>query len=328
LLPTDHGTRIVCVTPNVSVDRTFVVPRLVPSAVQRTDRTLAAAGGKGLNVARSLVVLGHRPLAVGMIGGHVGSHVAALAHQEGIDARWTGIRGETRTCVVIVSWETGTATVVNEAGPAVSADEWSVFERAVLEEAERAGAVCLCGSLPPGVPAERYGSLVARLRAEGPRGRPVFVDAHGDALASAVGARPTAVKINAEEAAALLGREIVTLDDTVSAAAEIGATGVPQVVVTFGGAGAVLAHSGGVFRAQPPDVDVVSPVGSGDAFLAAYVAAQVEGAGPVAALRRGAAAGAANARSPWGGTFERADYVAALGSVTVRQDGGQALTNA
>ncbi len=320
--------RIVCVTPNVSVDRTFVVPLLLPAAVHRTGCTRAAAGGKGLNVARSLAVLGQRPLVVGMIGGHVGGHVAALAREEGIDARWTGIRGETRTCVVIVSRETGTATVVNEAGPAVSAGEWSAFERAVLEEAGRARAVCLCGSLPPGVPAERYGALVASLRARrgagpaGPEGAPVFVDAHGDALASAVAARPTAVKVNAEEAAALLRRRIVTLDDTVAAAAELGAAGIPQVVITLGGSGAVLAHPGGVFRAQPPDVDAVSAVGSGDAFLAGYVAAQVEGAGPVAALRCGVAAGAANAQSSWGGTFERATYTAALGSVTVRQEAG------
>jgi tagatose 6-phosphate kinase len=311
---------IVCVTPNVSVDRTLVVPALVPSSVLRTDRTLAVAGGKGLNVARSLRVLGHRPLTVGMIGGHTGGQVAALAREEGLDARWTEIRGETRTCVIIVSQESGTATVINEAGPTVSPGEWSAFERAVVQEAAQARAVCLCGSLPPGIPAERYGSLVARLRAERTC---VFVDAHGDALASAVAARPTAVKINAEEATALLGRKIATLDDTVTAAAELGGAGVPQVVITLGRTGAGLAHSGGVFYAEAPKVDTVSAVGSGDAFLAAYVAAQVEGADPVVALRRGVAAGAANAQTAWGGTFDRGSYDAALERVTVRQGQGQ-----
>jgi tagatose 6-phosphate kinase len=311
---------IVCVTPNVSVDRTLVVPALVPSAVLRADRTLAVAGGKGLNVARSLRVLGHQPLTVGMIGGHTGGYVAALAGEEGLDARWTEIRGETRTCVIIVSQETGTATVINEAGPAVSPGEWSAFERAVLQEAAPARAVCLCGSLPPGIPVERYGSLVARLRAEGAC---VFVDARGDALASAVAARPTAVKINAEEATALLGRKIATLDDAVTAAAELGSAGVPQVVITLGRTGAGLAHSGGAFYAEAPAVDTVSAVGSGDAFLAAYVATQVEGADPVVALRRGVAAGAANAQTSWGGTFDRANYDAALKCVTVRQGRGQ-----
>jgi 1-phosphofructokinase family hexose kinase len=316
----DRGAKIVCVTPNVSVDRTFVVPRLVPNVVLRTDRTLAVAGGKGFNVARSLQVLGYQPLTVGMIGGYTGSHVAALARKERLDARWTGIRGETRTCVVIVSRETGTATVINEAGPAVSADEWSAFERAVLQERRRVRAVCLCGSLPAGVPAEQYGSLVARLRT---KAVPVFVDSHGDALASAVVAHPTAVKINAEEAAGLLGRKIVTLDDAAGAAVEVGSTGIQQVVITLGSTGAVLALSGGVFCARPPDVDTVSAVGSGDAFLAAYVAAQVEGTDPVGALRCGVAAGAANAQSSWGGTFGRADYIVALERVIVRQGGVQ-----
>ncbi len=270
----DRDARIICVTPNVCVDRTLVVPRLVPGAVLRTDRTLAVAGGKGLNVARSLRVLGHRPLTVGMIGGHTGGHVAALA-----------------------------------------------FERAVLQEAARAAAICLCGSLPPGIPPERYGSLVTSLRAAA---TPVFVDTHGDALVAAAAARPTCLKINAEEAGGLLGRKLATLDDALTAAAELGSAGISQVVITLGHAGAVLAHAGDVLRAEAPDVDTVSAAGSGDAFLAAYVAAQVEGADPVAALRHGVAAGAANAQTSWGGTFDRATYLALLDRVTVgRQMSGR-----
>jgi tagatose 6-phosphate kinase len=307
-------TTIVCVTPNASVDRTLVVPRLLPSAVLRTDQTLAVAGGKGFNVARSLRVLGHRPVAVAMAGGRTGEHAAALAVAEGIEARWTRIRGETRTCVIVVERETGTATVINEAGPAVGAAEWSAFEDAVAREVAPAGAVCLCGSLPPGIAAERYGALVARLRSGGAA---LFVDAHGDALAAAVAARPAAVKVNAEEAAALLGRRIDALDDALAAAADLRGRGVPQVVVTLGRGGAVLAHPGGAVSARPPVVPTRSPVGSGDAFLAAYAAAHVEGADAVTALRRGVAAGAANAQSPFAGAFARADYLAALDGVTL-----------
>jgi 1-phosphofructokinase family hexose kinase len=310
---------IICVTPNVSLDRTCVVERLVPGAVLRTDQALAVAGGKGLNVARSLHVLGYRPRAVGMIGGRTGDHVAALAREEGIDARWIRIRGETRTCLVIVSSETGTATGIYEAGPVVRVEEWSAFERAVVQEAAHARAVCLSGSLPPGIPADRYGRLVAHLR---DHSTSVFVDTHGDALASAVAAHPTALKINGEEAAVLLGGRIVTLDEAAVAAAKLRSSGVSQVVITLGPSGAAVAHSGGVFRAEAPAVDTVSAVGSGDAFLAGYVAALVEGADPVEALRRGVAAGAANAQTSWGGTFQHASYTTALGLVTVTASRG------
>ncbi len=308
---------IVCVTPNVSVDRTLVVPVLELAAVHRTDRTLAVAGGKGLNVARSLRVLDHHPLAMGMVGGHAGTLVAALAREEGINASWTEIQGETRTCVVVVSRQTGTATVINEAGPSVSAEEWSAFESEIVRTSAKARALCLCGSLPPGVPASKFGSLVAHLRSEG---IPVFVDAHGEALASAVTAIPTAVKINAEEAAQLLGRTIATLDEAAASAAELSGAGIPQVVITLARAGAVLAYSGSVLSARPPELKTASAVGSGDAFLAAYVAAQVEGADPGTALCHGVAAGAANAQSPWAGIFERADYVKALASVALSEE--------
>ena len=312
--PTDRNGPIVCVTPNVSVDHTLVVPGFEPPAVLRTDHALVVAGGKGLNVARSLRVLGHRPLVIGMIGGHIGRLVSALARDEGIDAKWTEIKGETRTCVIIVSRETGLATVINEVGPPVSDQEWAVFEADAVAATAQSRAICVSGSLPPGVSAENYGSLIARLVSEGVE---VYVDAHGDALASAVAARPTAIKINGEEAGGLLGRTVATLDAAAASAAELHRNGIKQVLITLGRAGVVLADDDGVLYARAPSVPTVSAVGSGDAFLAAYVAARAEGLERATALGKGVAAGAANAQSPWGGTFQLADFNRAFASVAV-----------
>lgn len=312
--PTDtHGT-IVCVTPNVSVDHTLVVPGFEQSVVLRTDRARMVAGGKGLNVARSLRVLGHRPLVVGMIGGHVGTLVASLAKDEGIDASWTEIAGETRTCVILVSPDTGMATVINEAGPSVSEKEWASFEANVVAASSRANTVCFSGSLPPGVSADKQGSLIAHLVSEGVA---VFVDAHGDALESALSARPTAVKINGEEAGGLLGRPVATPEAAAASAQQLRQDGIQEVLITLGRAGAVLADGYGVLYARPPSVTTFSAVGSGDAFLAAYVAARTEGLDRAKALSRGVAAGAANAQSPWGGSFQLADFTRALLAVAV-----------
>ncbi|MEZ4616388.1 MAG: hypothetical protein R2867_12915 [Caldilineaceae bacterium] len=69
---------IICVTPNVAVDRTYVVPSIQLGMVLRSSQTIVAAGGKGLNVARAVAVLGDVPLVMGILGGRSGELVAEL----------------------------------------------------------------------------------------------------------------------------------------------------------------------------------------------------------------------------------------------------------
>ena len=67
------------------------------------------------------------------------------------------------------------------------------------------------------------------------------------------------------------------------------------LVVKDGGVGATAFVAGqrGRWFAAAPTVDVVEPVGAGDAFAAGFLAARIQGSGPDAALRAGhAAAGA------------------------------------
>jgi fructose-1-phosphate kinase PfkB-like protein len=136
-------------------------------------------------------------------------------------------------------------------------------------------------------------------------------------LASALASKPTAIKVNAEEAGGLLGRPVTTHDAAEASARELLGGGIRQVLITLGQAGAVLADSHGTLFARAPSVATISAVGSGDAFLAAYVAARTDGLDRESALGHGVAAGAANAQSPFGGTFQLADFSRALAAVSV-----------
>ena len=52
---------ILCITPNPAIDRTLLVPNLVLGDVHRAQEVIVAAGGKGLNVARTIQRLGGQP---------------------------------------------------------------------------------------------------------------------------------------------------------------------------------------------------------------------------------------------------------------------------
>nr|MDQ2829634.1 PfkB family carbohydrate kinase [Chloroflexota bacterium] len=134
--------------------------------------------------------------------------------------------------------------------------------------------------------------IVERLTAAGV---PVAIDTYGVQLTQALAARPTLVKINAHEAAALVGR---TADEPVAAlaaAAEIQAWGARSVVITLGARGAVgIDADGQRFAWAAPHVSGLYTVGSGDSFLAGLITALGEGQSLADAARLGVAAGAAN----------------------------------
>lgn len=295
---------IVCVTPNPAIDRTLVVPGFavapVAGRVFRAARVHAAAGGKGLNVARALLRLGRPALCAGPLGGATGRLVADRAAAEGIEGRWTWIAGETRTCVIILGTVDGceggedrAATVINEPGPVLSAHDWARFSSDVAAAAGTSDAVCISGSFPPARAPGEVAQLIAAA-ARACRG-PLWVDTSGAALAEAVSAVPAGIKINGDEAGALLGRTVGTADDALRAARDICAQGLAGICVTLGANGAVLCTADGAWHATPPPIDAVNAVGSGDCFLAGLVAGLVGAMRPADALRRAVACGTANA---------------------------------
>jgi 1-phosphofructokinase family hexose kinase len=307
---------ILCVTPNPAIDRTLLLSSLTPGAVLRPEEVIASAGGKGLNVARSLRVLGEAARCCGPIGGHHGRLLAELAEAEGLPGAWTTVGGETRVCTILVDRSTGASTGIYERGEPLGHDAWGQVVAEVEREAGAAGMACVCGSLPAGLAPEAMAQLVTTIQAAG---RPVWVDSSGAALAAASRARPAGVKVNHEELGELLGTTIDSLEGAAAAARSLLARGVGQAAITLGRRGAILASPAGCWQAAPPAIQAVSPVGSGDAFFAGLLHGLARGWRPAEALRAGVAAGAANTLRAGAGRFSRAEFEAALQATTARE---------
>jgi 1-phosphofructokinase family hexose kinase len=297
---------ILCLTPNPAMDRTLYVHSLHIGEVHRAEKTLAAAGGKGLNVARAIRTLGGDPLCMGLIGGHTGDLLAELAEREGLSARWTRIHGETRTCVILVQ-PGNDATVINEPGAEVGAEECRMFLNDAWTQAEHAQLVCVSGSLPPGFSVASFDML---LRGLVERRKPVWVDTSGKALKAALAVQGVNIKVNASELGEVLGVEISNSKQAVNAMRHPGEMGLAQAVITLGREGALLKDATGIWIARPPVMKIVSSTGSGDAFLGGLAVALEAGAPPEFALRQAVAAGAANTLTIGGGIFSPDEFEA------------------
>ena len=309
---------VLCVTPNPALDRTLEVEGLRPGAILRAAPARVVAGGKGVNVARSLKALGVRTRCAGPIGGASGRMLAGLAAEEGLEADWTWCEIETRSCLILIDSAARQATVINETGPRLSPRDWSRVCEEVLAQAG-GRAVSLSGSLPPGVPAD---GLAALCRSLAKSGHAPWVDSSGPALdailSASVSVPGVRVKINREEAEESLGETLHDVGASVAAARRLLERGLSAVVLTLGADGAVLAADEGCWHAAAPPVETASAVASGDAFLAGLLAASIAGRDLAESLRWGVAAGAANALANGGARFSREQFDSVLSRVRSR----------
>ena len=148
---------VVCLNP--ALDVTHHVPAVDWAGVNRPSAVHARPGGKGLNVARTLHALGVDVLVMGLAGGITGAGVEAALGRLGIPAVFTQITGETRRTFTVVDGRGGTA-LFNEAGPEVKTSEFAQFRARYDKVLAGSAAVVLSGSLPPGLAAETYASLI------------------------------------------------------------------------------------------------------------------------------------------------------------------------
>lgn len=298
-------SRIVIVAPNPSIDRSLEVDAIHIGAVHRPDRVVAVAGGKGLNAARAAHTLGGEVVVVTILGGHAGAWIAEQLATLGLVTRGIAVDGETRTCVSVHDRASRQLTEFYESGVAMPERAFGDLQRAVEVElaASDVRVLAMSGSLPPGVPEDGYAELV---RLGNRAGALTIVDSHGEALRTALVARPALVKVNASEAAAAAGAEVIDATGALDAARRLREAGAGSVVVTLGRDGAVGLDTDAAWRLRTQAEPGRYPVGSGDAFLGGMSVSLARGASLVDAARLGMAAGAANARIPGAGLLDAA----------------------
>src|SRR5437667_9251662 len=155
---------IITVTLNAAIDRTLAVPNFRLGRRHRTVEQRTMAGGKGVNIARTLKTLGQPVIATGFAGGTTGTHIVEKLTEESILNDFVRIRDESRTNTSVLDPTTGEQTEINERGPAVSPPEIELFHDKLLYLARGAAIVVFAGSLPRGVDADLYAPLVRDLQ--------------------------------------------------------------------------------------------------------------------------------------------------------------------
>jgi 1-phosphofructokinase family hexose kinase len=312
---------ILTVTLNAAIDRTIAVPNFRLGRRHRAVEARTVAGGKGVNIARALKLLGRPVIATGLAGGRTGDRIIEQLAEESILNDFTRIGDESRTNAAVVDPTSGQQTEINERGPRVTDAEIESFAEKLLYLAQGAAICVMAGSVPPDVDPAIYARLVAELRRMGVT---TILDSEGEPMQAGLRAEPDVVSPNLAEAEAIVGREFNDDDDAQLGLTELVELGAREALMTkpdgclafVGPAGERHRYHVGIEALEP-----VSSVGSGDAFLAGYVAARYDGRAPGECLAYGVACGAESTQHFGAGTIDRAEAERLLRRVDVSELG-------
>ncbi len=309
---------IITVTLNAAIDKTLAVPNFRLGRRHRAVEHTAMAGGKGVNVARTLRALGQPVIATGVAGGPTGTRIVENLTEEGILNDFVRIREESRTSTAVVDPTSGEQTEINEHGPHVSEGELELFVDKLLYLAKGAAVCVLAGSLPRGVDTALYGRIIEEMKRLDVT---TVLDSEGEPLRAATRRGPDVVSPNELEAEGLVGYEFGDEDDRRSAIREMVELGARESIMTLSDGCLALLGDGErhVYRATLEPLEPVSSVGSGDAFLAGFVAARYGGSGHEDALRFAVACGAESTQHFGAGRVEQREVERLVPEVRVEE---------
>ena len=312
---------ITTVTMNAALDKAyFMTDEIKNGTVMRVSKSRTTAGGKGLNVARVIALCGAKVQATGLVGGYNGQQLEHLLEQDGIPHSFGYVNGETRCCINILDPGYG-STEYLEPGFTVSPEEEKQFMDRLPQIIQDSDVVTISGSIPRGVSSDVYGKIISLAKG---MGKKVILDSSGDTLKAGLRACPDMVKPNRDEMEQLFGEKLDSMEAVIACAEKIQAMGIPHVVVSLGGDGALLVCREGCYRAVIPRLEVVNTVGCGDSMVAGFAVGLARGWPLPQRIRYAVAVSTANALTQATGSFRPADLEALLPQVRVeRLPGGR-----
>lgn len=265
---------IATITLNPAIDQSVAIPDFTAGSVNRVTWEQSDPGGKGVNVASFLADLGFRVAVTGLLGRDNAGVFEQLFAGKGMTDAFVRVPGKTRVNVKIIDEVSSAITDINFPGPTATPEHLADLAQRIDALIADHDCFVLSGSVPAGVPVAYIPDLIDRLKAAGKR---VLLDSSGEPLRDGIAAAPWAIKPNIAELEELVGTPLPDQASVIAAARHLLAAGLSCVVVSMGPQGALFVTADECLQAIPPEVEVKSTVGAGDAMVAGFVAGTLRG---------------------------------------------------
>ena len=257
---------IITVTMNPAIDKTVEIDELVPGGLNRIRKVEYDAGGKGINVSKTIRELGGTSIATGFLGGNAGKTIQNVLDEKAIKNDFIQVDGETRTNTKVFE-KNGAVTELNEPGPIITKEQTETLLKKLEGYANEHTLFVLAGSIPAGVDQNIYRDIIRLVHAKGAK---VLLDADGELFRNSLEAVPDIIKPNRVELEEYAGFDYrASSEELLNLARGLREKGIGTVAVSMGKSGAMLVGEEYEVRCPALSVKAHSTVGAGDAMVAA-----------------------------------------------------------
>lgn len=257
---------IITVTMNPAIDKTVDINQFEHGGLNRIQHIELDAGGKGINVSKTIQQLGGTSIATGFVGGNGGAIIEKVLKEYGIETDFVQVDGETRTNMKIVE-KTGDVTELNEAGPVVTEQQVEQLLEKLENYANEDALFVLAGSIPEGVNKNIYATIIERVHQKGAK---VFLDADGELFKQSLEAKPDIIKPNRIELEHFYEMDYRPSEqELIHMGTKLLNKGMELVAISLGQLGALFLTKDKKIKCPGLVVKAHSTVGAGDAMVAA-----------------------------------------------------------
>ena len=278
----------ILVVGSLNMDQVVRVPHLpaLGETILGAGSLKLVPGGKGANQAVAMARLGAPVSMAGRIGkDHFGEQLLKVLQADNIDTRLIiADQDEASGVAFIFLTPEGDNAIVVASGANMRVGQDQAQMAKIFEAITQAQALVLQLEIPL--------DTVNRLIAAGhTAGIPVVLNlAPAQPLPAETLKQVTVLIVNETEASFLCGQRVASQEEGRVVATRLHEQGIPTVIITLGGQGALLATDDGTGKTrliyQPaPKVQVSDTTAAGDCFVGAFTVALTEGRSPDDALR-------------------------------------------
>lgn len=267
---------IITVTMNPAIDKTVDLAHFDHGGLNRLSNTMMDAGGKGINVSKTIRELGGETIATGFIGGSGGVLIENALSELGIQTDFVVIKNDIRTNMKVVE-SNGIVTELNEPGPVIHKEELNVLTEKLVSYAKEDTLFIFAGSIPNGIDTAIYKTLIEKVKEKGAK---VFLDADGELFINAIEAKPDIIKPNQHEIEKYFKMDQCANEkELLDMGNKLLDKGIHMVTISLGHMGALFLTKEQKLKCPGVKVEAHSTVGAGDAMVAALAYGLDQGLG-------------------------------------------------
>lgn len=256
---------IITLTMNPAVDKTAELDTIQVGGLNRLKNIVMDAGGKGINVSKTIHNLNGNSIAVAIVGGNAGNFIENEMKRLQVNYDFMYIDGNSRTNLKIVDQDK-VLTEFNENGPSPNAEQLQKLSQKIESMLKEDDILVLSGSVPKEVKKDYYYDLIRIAKNKNAK---TILDADGELFKEGIKAIPTIIKPNRYELLQYYNApEDTSEKQMILYAKAFIDQGVELVVVSMGKDGSYFINKDAVYKVEPLKIEAHSSVGAGDAMVA------------------------------------------------------------